>query len=113
MPLDITKIETLLYRFQEAFEGTDSSAIVETLIVFLYAVQNPGLTSAEIGDHFRGIPKTTLARHLGAIWDGYRTNGRFYPGAKLIEDESDPNDNRRKPLVLTPKGKRIAALLAD
>ncbi|MBY3335517.1 winged helix-turn-helix transcriptional regulator [Rhizobium laguerreae] len=83
---------------------------VQTFEVFLVIASKDGIPSSEIRK-ITGIPQPSVSRALGDL--GEKAVRRDAEGLKLIKTERDPNDMRNVVCFLTPKGKLLAARIAQ
>jgi DNA-binding MarR family transcriptional regulator len=88
----------------ERLNETHPDMTVRAAKVLLQVAAEEGLTQSEI-IHKHGYTKTTVNRIIYLLTDkGTRGDGT---GLRLVEKQGDGDDDRKKPLWLTPRGRRL------
>lgn len=96
----------------EVFRSIDENIPIGEVISFLLIAQGEtndgeGLTITELGKA-GGFSLSSASRYMQSL-NMKNRHGR--QGHELINDPRDPNDERRKILQVTPKGRRIVGLI--
>ena len=92
----------------ETFRALDSDMPIGEAVSFLLIVlgetkDGGGLTVTEVGQQ-GGFSLASASRHMKSL---NKTDRYGKPGHELVIDPRDPNDDRRKVLKLTHKGRTI------
>ncbi len=86
----------------EELRKLDDDMPIQYALSFLYISRYEGLSSRELADHM-GVSQAAASRQVAALAD-HRRKGEGY---KVVSDERDPHELRRKILKLTSKGRRV------
>lgn len=90
----------------EELRKLDDDMPIQYALSFLYISRYEGLSSRELADHM-GVSQAAASRQVAALAD-HRRKGEGY---KIVSDERDPQELRRKILKLTSKGRRVVKSL--
>lgn len=93
----------------EEFRKIDPEMPMHMAAMFLIVANEEGITMKTLRERL-GISQASCSRNVAALSNAHRLNK---PGHDLLMATEDPVERRRKIVMLTPKGKRVAAALLD
>lgn len=85
---------------------------MQTASVFISVALNEGITMREMQVR-TGLTQASCSRNVSLLSDKGKSNRNNQAGFGLLVAKEDPEERRRKIVILTPKGKRIATSLAS
>src|ERR1700761_2752142 len=105
-PTEGDEIATVV-RVLEAFRRFDPDMPIQYALSFLTIAQHEGMSMGELAQHL-GIAQSSASRNIAALskWHSFGKAGH-----DLVEAHEDPRERRRKLVQLTPKGRRLIAML--
>lgn len=96
-------------RILEVFRGMNKDTTVGEICAFLHIAigekPDSGISVTEVSNLLEA-PLSTTSRYVQSLGDVDRNRN---PGLKLISDQIDPMERRKKILRLTPSGKQVVA----
>jgi|SRR5271165_3160137 len=99
---------TPLVNVLRQFLAIDNKLPISYAVLFLEIARNEGTTLLDLHT-LTGMPVSTLSRIAGALAGNRQKNAQSFG---LIRYGQDRKNGRRKPLYLTPKGKKLVRDLA-
>ncbi|SMF41917.1 DNA-binding transcriptional regulator, MarR family [Tistlia consotensis] len=98
-----------LKRAVDVFRLVDAEANLQMVAIFIAVCQRDGITMKELTTDLE-ISQSSLSRNVQALNDKPR---RGKSGLGLVRTDEDPNDWRRKIVILTARGRQLRAQLSE
>lgn len=88
----------------EEFRKIDPEMPLQTAVTFCTVAAEEGITMKRLQEKL-GFSQSSCSRNVASLSKFHRLNK---PGHDLLYTTEDPHERRRKIVMLTPKGKRVA-----